>query len=154
LHGEQRHESRHRDRGGEEDGLVDFERADQDQAQSLGPRIRCRRIGCTGRIGAPSLLREIVQQRLPCFRPPLAIAEYVFNQDHGRIHNDAEIDRPDRQQVRVLPEYHQDDDAEEQCERDIDTHDDGAAQVAEENPLDHEHQEAAENQIVPPHVLT
>src|SRR5437899_2219931 len=80
LHGEQRYESRDRDRGGEEDGFVDFKRARQDQARPLGPCRRRRRVSCSGRIGAPPLLRQMVQQGLPRLRAPLAIPEYVLHQ--------------------------------------------------------------------------
>ena len=45
LHGEQRHEGRDGDRGGEEHGLVDLQRADQDDPQPVGPGRVARRIG-------------------------------------------------------------------------------------------------------------
>ena len=38
--------------------------------------------------------------------------------------------------------------AEEQRERNVDADDDGAAQIAQEDPLDQEHQQTAENEIV------
>ena len=43
---------------------------------------------------------------------------------------------------------HQDDDAEEQRERNVDADDDGAAEIAQKDPLDEEHQSAAEYEIV------
>ena len=46
------------------------------------------------------------------------------------------------------PLQHQDDDAEEQRERDVDADDDRAAQIAEEDPLDQKNQQTAEDEIV------
>ena len=72
----------------------------------------------------------------------------VLHHDHGGIDDDAEIDRAERQQVGVLALQHQDDDGKEQRERNVRADDDGAAQIAQEYPLDKEDQQAAENQIV------
>ena len=90
------------------------------------------------RISAQSALRELLQQALSASRRRLEIPENVLDQDHRRIDDDAEIDGADRQQVGVLSHQHHDDDGEEQRERDVGADDDGAAQVAEENPLDAE----------------
>ena len=94
------------------------------------------------------MLRELTEQRLSRFRPGLEIPVDIFDQDHGGIDDDAEIDGADRQQIGVLVAQHQDDDAEEQRERDIDADNDGAAQIAEEQPLDEEDQQAAKDEIM------
>ena len=78
----------------------------------------------------------------------LKIAENVFHQNDRGIDDDAEVDRTHRQQVRVLALQYQQDDGEEQGERNVDADDHGAAQVAQEDPLDQEHQQTSENQIV------
>ena len=148
LHGEQRDECRDDDRGGEEHRPVDLQRADQDQAQPIGPARQARAIAAARRIAAPPLLGQMLQQRLPVLRPRLEIPIDVLDQDHRGIDDDAEIDGADRQQVGVLAAQHQDDDAEEQRERNVDADDDGAAQIAEEDPLDEEDQQAAEDEVV------
>ena len=148
LHGEERDECRHRDRGGEEDRLVDLQGADKDQTKAIGPQLTARRIGRSGRIGPKPSLGKVLQGRLLFFRSRLEIPEYVLDQDHRRIDDDAEVDGADRQQVCVLAEQHQHDDAEKQRERDVDADDDGAAQVAQEDPLDEENQQATEDKVV------
>src|SRR5437660_10040158 len=89
-----------------------------------------------------------MQQLLSLLGARLEIAVDVLDQNHRGIDNDAEIDGANRKQVGILVAHHQNDDAEEQCERDIGAHNDGAAQVAEEHPLNEENQQAAEQQIV------
>ena len=81
-----------------------------------------------------------------CFSsgPAWKIAIDVLDHDNGGVDDDAEIDRADRQQVGVFAAQDKDDDAEEQRERDIGADDDGAAQVAEEQPLNQENQQTAE----------
>ena len=54
--------------------------------------------------------------------------------------DDAEVDRADREQVGILPHQNHDDDGEKQREWYINADDDGAAQIAEEHPLDDENQ--------------
>ena len=88
------------------------------------------------------------QQRLPVLRRRLEIPIDVLDHDHRGIDDDAEIDGADRKQIGVLAAQHQDDDAEEQRERDVGADDDGAAQIAEKDPLNEENQHAAENQIM------
>src|SRR5438067_13377718 len=100
------------------------------------------------RIGTPFSLRELLQQRLALFRPRLEIAVNVLHQNHRAVDDDAEINRSDRKQIRVLIAHHQNDDAEKQRERNIRADNDGAAQIAEKQPLDEEDQETPENQIV------
>jgi hypothetical protein len=85
---------------------------------------------------------------LSIFGPGLKIPEYVLHQDHRRIHDDAEVNGADRQQVRILSKKHQYDDAEKQRERNVGADDDGAAQIAQEYPLDQENQKATEDEIV------
>ena len=66
------------------------------------------------------------------------MAEDVFHHDDGGIDDDAEVDRAHRQQVGRFAAQHENDDGEHQGEGNGRGHDDGAAQVAEENPLDDE----------------
>ena len=148
LHGEQRHEGRDRDGGRKEHRLVDLQRADQDQAQSVGPHWPPdrRRLG---RIGAPPFLGQVLQHRLPL---PPGCAWKLRNMFSTKITAESTMmpksTAPTDSRLASSPQQHQDDDAEEQRERDVDADDDGAAQVAEEYPLDQEHQEAAEDQVV------
>ena len=67
--------------------------------------------------------------------PGLEVAIDILDQDDRGIDDDAEIDRADGKQVRILAAQHEDDDAEEQRERNVGADDDGAAEVAEEEPL-------------------
>src|SRR5216683_93169 len=90
----------------------------------------------------------MLQKPLSFFRPGLTIPIDIFDQDDGGIDDDAEIDRADRQQIRIFVPYHQNDDAEEQRERDVGADDDRAAQITEEDPLNEENQQAAKNQVV------
>src|SRR5262249_20449109 len=142
-HGEERNERRHDDRGREEYGAVNLQRAHQYQPQTVVPAALM-----YGGIGSPGLLGELMEQATPLFRRALEVAVDVLHQDHGAVDDDAEIDRADREQVGVLAAQHQDHHAEEQRERDAGPDDDGAAQVAEKNPLDEENQQAAEHEVV------
>src|ERR1700730_2979728 len=90
----------------------------------------------------------MLQDPIAIFRTGLEIAEDVLHHDDGRIDDDSEIHRAERQQVGVLALQHQNDDGEEQREGNIRADDQGAAQIPQEYPLDHEHQNAAEHQIV------
>src|SRR5580700_9044794 len=90
----------------------------------------------------------MLQQRLPMFRGRLEIAVDVLHHDHGGIDDDAEIDRAEREQIGILAAQHQDYDGEEQRERNVGADDDGAAEIAQENPLNEENQQAAEDQIM------
>ncbi len=148
LHGEQRNEGGHGDGSGEEDGLVDLERADEDRAQPVGPSAHVRGVRVAGRVRPVLSCGQLLEKLLSLVRSRLKIAEYVLDQDHRRIDDDSEIDGPDRQQIGILAAQHQDDDAEEQREGNVDADDDGAAQVAEEDPLDEEHQKTAEDEVV------
>src|SRR5208337_1603786 len=58
-----------------------------------------------------------------------------------------EVDGSDGEQIGILALQHQHDDGEEKGEGDVDADDDGAAQIAEEDPLDEEHENAAEKKI-------
>ncbi len=78
----------------------------------------------------------------------LKIPEDVFDQDHSRIDDNAEIDGADGQQVRILAAHDENDDAEEQRKWNIDADDDRAAQVSEKDPLNQKDQDAAEDEIV------
>ena len=66
----------------------------------------------------------------------------------AEIDNNAEIDRADGQKVRVRPHQHQNDNAEKQRERNVGADNNGAAQVAEKDPLDEENQQTTEDEIV------
>src|SRR5580704_3320751 len=90
----------------------------------------------------------MLQQSVSIVGAALEIAKDVLDQNHRRIDDDAEIDGADRQQVGILAARHHDYDGEEQGERNVDANNDGRAQVAQENPLDQEDQQAAEHQVV------
>ena len=69
LHREQRHEGGDRDRGGEEHGLVDLQRADEDHAQPLGPFLAGRGRGHAPRSDrAPNSLRTDAEAAFACAR--------------------------------------------------------------------------------------
>mmetsp|Transcript_5519 Transcript_5519/g.13306 ORF Transcript_5519/g.13306 Transcript_5519/m.13306 type:complete len:1095 (-) Transcript_5519:4456-7740(-) len=141
-HQEQRGEGRNGDEGREQDGVVHLQRAHEDHAQALGPAQR--------RVGVPAMrsARHRTQglHPLPWWR--LEVAVDVLDQDDRRVDDDAEVHRAQRQQIGGFPTQHQHDDAEAQCERDVDADDDRAAQVAQEDPLDEENQHASEHQVV------
>src|SRR5580698_3919524 len=89
-----------------------------------------------------------MQQLLSFLPPGREIAIHVLDHNHGGIDDDAKIDSADRQQVCVLAAQDKDDDAEEQGERDVGADDDGAAEVAEEQPLNGENQQNTENEVM------
>jgi hypothetical protein len=123
-------------------------RARQNDAQAVVPGPQARHVAPSRRIGSPLLRCELLEQRQSCLRPSLQVPIDVFDQDDRGIDDDAEIDGAHRQQIGVFVEQHQNDDREEQRERNVHPDDDRAAQVAEEQPLDEEDQEAAVDQIV------
>ena len=100
-----------------------------------------------GIVAVGSLVQVLDHLRLQV-RRCLKIAENILDQNDRGIDDDAEVDRTHRQQVRVLALQHQQNDGEEQRKRNVDADNDRAAQIAQEDPLDQEHQQAAENQIV------
>jgi hypothetical protein len=106
--------------------------------------VPCAEVGS----GTPIALGQDAPAASADARARLEVAEDILDHDHRGIDDDAEVDRAERQQVGVLALQHQDDDGEEQRERNVDADDDGAAQIAEEDPLDEEDQHAAEDQIV------
>ena len=71
-------------------------------------------------------------------------AEYAFHHDDRRIDDQAEIDGADRKKIGRFAADHQDADGKEQRERDGHADDDGAAQIAEEHPLQEEDQRDAD----------
>src|SRR5579859_5211379 len=99
-----------------------------------------------GGVGTPIALGEMLKQYLPLLVRRLKVPVDIFHHDHGGIDDDAEIDRAERQEIGVLALQHQNDDGKEQRERNVGADDDGAAQVAEKNPLNDENQQAAEDQ--------
>ena len=88
------------------------------------------------------------QQLLPGLGSCLEIPVDVLDQNNRGIDNNAEINGADRKKVGVLAAQDQDDDAEEQSERNIRADDNGAAQIAKEDPLDEEDQHTAEDEIM------
>ena len=60
------------------------------------------------------------------------MAEDVLHHDDGRIDDDAEIDRTDREQVRGFTAQHRDDHGKEQRHRDCRSDNKRTAQIAEE----------------------
>ena len=80
---------------------------------------------------------------VPFFRVALKIPENILHQDHGRIYDDAEIHRAHGEQVGTFALNDQKNGGEEQRERDIQSHDGRATEIAEENPLDQEDQQAS-----------
>src|SRR5882672_10826015 len=78
----------------------------------------------------------------------LEIPVNVFHHDDGGVDDDAEIDGAQRQQVGVFAPQHQYYDGKEKRERNVGADDDGASEIAEENPLDQEDQQATKPQIV------
>jgi hypothetical protein len=91
--------------------------------------------------------RSLRQETLPLGGARLQIPEHVLDQNHRRVDDDAEIDSANREQIGVLAGEHHNDDGEEQCERNIDPDDNGAAQVTEKNPLNDEDQAAPVDQV-------
>src|SRR5580704_13135222 len=89
-----------------------------------------------------------MQQFLLFVAPGREIAIHVLDHNHGGVDDDAEIDGADRQQVCVLAAQDKDDDAEEQRERDVGAYDNGAAKIAEKQPLNGENQQHTENEIM------
>src|SRR5208283_2096056 len=99
-------------------------------------------------ISPPKALGKVLEQTLSFFLASLEVSEYILNEDYRRIHDDAEIYCADREQVRAFSLDHQENDCEEQRKRNVQSDDDGAAEITEKNPLDHEDQKASENQVV------
>src|SRR5262249_22657209 len=135
------------DGGGEKHRPVDLQHADENETHAVVPR-RAGRGMDHGGVGAPGALGKLMQERLPLSARQLQIPKHILDQDNRGIDDDSEVDRADREQIRVLALQYQDDDAEEQGERNVDTDDDGAAQVSQEHPLDQEDQQTAEDQVV------
>ena len=69
------------------------------------------------------------------------MTEDVLDHDDRGIHDQAEIDGADRQQIGRLAPQHHEADGEGQRERDRHADDHGAAQIAEERPLQQEDQQ-------------
>src|ERR1700730_14830202 len=90
----------------------------------------------------------MLQQLLAILWSCLEIPINVFDQNNRGVDDDAEIYRAHRQEIRVLVPHNEDYDAEEQCERNIRAHDDGAAQITEKDPLNEEDQQTTEEKVV------
>jgi hypothetical protein len=89
-----------------------------------------------------------VHQLLALVATLLEVAEDVFDQDDGRVDDDAEVQGAHRQQICRIAQQYQDDDAEEERDGYVGADDDRAAQVAQEYPLDQEHQQTSEDEVV------
>src|SRR5262249_43193220 len=72
----------------------------------------------------------------------------VLHDDYGGIDDDAEINRAYGQQVGRLAADKQHAESEQERQRDVDGHDQGAADVAQEHEQDHGHQHHAQDQVV------
>ena len=128
LHGEEREEGGDRYDDGEEDRLVDLHRGGEDAVELV------RQSGLA------------VRRRLRCV--PRKMTEDVLHHDDGGIDDDAEIDGADGQEIGGFPAQHRDDDGQEERDRDGRRDDEGAAQIAQEYPLDQKDQRDAEKHIV------
>ncbi len=132
--GEQRDEGRDDDAGGEEDRPVDGGGGIEDlqhlAAQRVGRPFARQRLGVTlrRRLGEP--------------------AEDGLDHDHGRVDDQPEVDRADREEIGRFAPDHQDADREGEREGNGRAHDDGAAQIADEHPLQEEDQRDAEHHVV------
>ncbi len=76
------------------------------------------------------------------------VAVDVLDHDDRRIDDDAEIDRPDRQQVGRLAADVQHGEGEQQGQRNVDRHDQGRPDVAQEHQQDRRHQGHADEQVL------
>ena len=150
LHGEQRHETGHRDERREENRLVHLQRADQNQPQAIRPSVSRRCIFCASASG-----------RAPRNPPPDAASRLCLSSGSRwkfrkifstRITAESTMmpksTAPTDSRLALSPLNHQENGGEEQRERDVQPNDDRAAEIAEENPLDQEDQQASENQVV------
>src|SRR5579872_3086571 len=90
----------------------------------------------------------MLKQYLPMLVRRLKVPVDIFHHDHGGIDDDAEIDRAERQEIGVLALQNQENDGKKQGKRDVGADDDGAAQIAEKDPLDEKDEQAAKNQVV------
>ena len=76
------------------------------------------------------------------------MTEDVLDHDHRGVDDQPEIDGADRQQIGRLAAQHHEADGEGQRERDGHGDDEGAAQIAEERPLQQEDQHHAGDHVV------
>ena len=127
LHGEQRQKRGDGDDDREENGSVHLHGSGEDGVE-LG---RQSAVGDGGRL---TWMRQV--------------AEDALDHDHGRVDDDAEVDRPDRKQVGGISAHDRDDHGQEQRGRHGRGDDDRAAQIAQEHVLDEKDQRDAEEQIV------
>src|SRR5712692_11981233 len=72
----------------------------------------------------------------------------VFDHDHGRVHDDAEVNRPHGEQIGRMAAQHHNDDAEEERHRDGGRDNDGAAKITQEEVLNAEDKEDAEHHVM------
>ena len=77
----------------------------------------------------------------------LKIAENIFDQDHSRFHNDAEVHCSHRKQIRAFA-LDRRIMAKNSANGMFMPDDNRAAEIAKKNPLNQEHQQQSEDQIV------
>ena len=93
--------------------------------------------------------RDQVQHVAPRLRPGRrGLVKDVFNQHDRAVHENAEIDRSHRDQVRRQPEPPEADERGQEREGDDRSHDQRAAQTPQEQPDDPRDEEGAEEQAV------
>ena len=77
----------------------------------------------------------------------LKVSEYIFHQDHRGIHDNAEINRAYGKQLATFPES-QEESRLKKTQRNVQSDNDCAPQIAEENPLNQKNEHDAEYQIM------
>ena len=136
AHGEQRDEAGDDDGGGEEDALVHLGRRVRDHRE-FAAEFR----GAAGAVhggGAAEPFRWRLRQS----------AEDIFHHDNGRIHDQAEIDRTDRKQIGGFTTQQHQPDREGEREGNGGGHDDGAAEIPQEDPLQQENERDSLQHVV------
>ena len=114
LHREQGNERRYGNRRGEKNGLIDLQPAYEDEAKPLAPSPAAS-VRRTCWVRPPMSLDEIVQEAPPLRLFRLEISKNILDQDYRRIDDDPEVDRAQRQEVRILaPDYEEDNGYEEE----------------------------------------
>src|ERR1700728_3368775 len=75
------------------------------------------------------------------------VAVDILNHHDGRIDDDAEIDRPDRQQVRRLAAEEKHREGEQECQGNVDGDDDRGFDIVDEHEQDRHDKHDAEYQV-------
>ena len=95
----------------------------------------------------PRRLEDSVFQRLPFVLAGADAVKNVLDHDDGRIHDDAEIDGTNRQQVRRLAAQKQHAEREHQRQRNVDGHDQRTADIPQKHQQDQRDEHHAFEQI-------